>query len=129
MVGADALLLALCVAWPTTLLKTWTGNPVIWCVAALALVALGVLTAFVLYLRQFFEPMQDLSQFYNTFQAAGAALEKLAGVKMGLVPADRAAEVRRRLRDASSEARDAFHITETTFAVPKVVILATRGPR
>ncbi|MEP6752236.1 MAG: ABC transporter ATP-binding protein [Candidatus Dormiibacterota bacterium] len=43
-------------------------------------VTLGVLTAFVLYLRQFFEPMQDLSQFYNTFQAAGAALEKLAGV-------------------------------------------------
>ena len=30
-------LMALCVAWPTTLLKTWTGNPVIWCVAALAL--------------------------------------------------------------------------------------------
>jgi hypothetical protein len=30
-------LLAACVAWPTTLLKTWTGNPVIWCVAALAL--------------------------------------------------------------------------------------------
>jgi ATP-binding cassette subfamily B protein len=41
---------------------------------------LGVLTAFILYLRQFFEPMQDLAQFYNTFQAAGAALEKLAGV-------------------------------------------------
>ena len=43
-------------------------------------ITLGVLTAFVLYLRQFFEPMQDLSQFYNVFQAAGAALEKLAGV-------------------------------------------------
>ena len=41
---------------------------------------LGLLTSFVLYLRQFFEPMQDLSQFYNVFQAAGAALEKLAGV-------------------------------------------------
>ena len=41
---------------------------------------IGVLTAFVLYLRQFFDPMQDLSQFYNVFQAAGAALEKLAGV-------------------------------------------------
>ena len=41
---------------------------------------LGVLTSFVLYLRQFFDPMQDLSQFYNVFQAAGAALEKLAGV-------------------------------------------------
>ena len=41
---------------------------------------LGILTSFVLYLRQFFEPMQDLSQFYNVFQAAGAALEKIAGV-------------------------------------------------
>jgi ABC-type multidrug transport system fused ATPase/permease subunit len=43
-------------------------------------VTLGILTAFVLYLRQFFDPMQELSQFYNVFQAAGAALEKLAGV-------------------------------------------------
>ena len=53
---------------------------------------LGVLTAFVLYLRQFFEPMQDLSQFYNTFQAAGAALEKLAGVmeETATVPEPRA---------------------------------------
>jgi hypothetical protein len=33
-------LLALCVAWPTTLLKTWTGNPVIWSVAAMALATL-----------------------------------------------------------------------------------------
>jgi ATP-binding cassette subfamily B protein len=40
----------------------------------------GVLTTFVLYLRQFFEPMMELSQFYSVFQAAGAALEKLAGV-------------------------------------------------
>jgi hypothetical protein len=30
-------LIAFCIAWPTTLLKTWTGNPVIWSVAALAL--------------------------------------------------------------------------------------------
>jgi hypothetical protein len=29
-------LIAVCVAWPTTLLKTWTGNPVIWSMAALA---------------------------------------------------------------------------------------------
>jgi hypothetical protein len=29
-------LIALCVAWPTTLLKTWTGNPVIWSMAAMA---------------------------------------------------------------------------------------------
>ncbi|WP_243707949.1 ABC transporter ATP-binding protein [Micromonospora sp. KC606] len=40
----------------------------------------GVLAAFLLYLRRFFEPMQELSQFYNTLQSATAALEKLAGV-------------------------------------------------
>jgi ATP-binding cassette subfamily B protein len=41
---------------------------------------IGVLAAFLLYLRGFFEPMQDLSQFYNSLQSAGAAVEKLAGV-------------------------------------------------
>jgi len=41
---------------------------------------IGVLTAFLLYLRMFFEPMQEISQFYNTFQSASAALEKLSGV-------------------------------------------------
>lgn len=39
---------------------------------------LGVLTAFVLYVRQFFEPMQDVVQFYNLFQSSASALEKLA---------------------------------------------------
>ena len=43
-------------------------------------IELGVLASFVLYLRRFFEPMQELSQFYNLFQAAAAATEKLAGV-------------------------------------------------
>ena len=41
---------------------------------------IGVLAAFLLYLRQFFEPMQEISQFFNTFQSASAALEKLSGV-------------------------------------------------
>ncbi|MDT5153993.1 MAG: ATP-binding cassette, subfamily bacterial, partial [Mycobacterium sp.] len=43
-------------------------------------VTLGTLTAFLLYLRIFFEPMQEISQFFNTFQSAAAALEKIAGV-------------------------------------------------
>src|SRR6185369_16728871 len=43
-------------------------------------VSVGVLAAFLLYLRRFFEPMQELSQFYNLFQAAVAGLEKLSGV-------------------------------------------------
>lgn len=41
---------------------------------------LGVLTAFLLYVRRFFDPLQEMAQFYNAFQAAAAALEKLSGV-------------------------------------------------
>ncbi|GGM32535.1 ABC transporter ATP-binding protein [Dactylosporangium sucinum] len=40
----------------------------------------GVLAAFLLYLRRFYEPIQELAQFYNTLQSATAALEKLAAV-------------------------------------------------
>jgi ABC-type multidrug transport system fused ATPase/permease subunit len=41
---------------------------------------IGVLAAFLLYLRRFFEPMQELCMFYNALQSATAALDKLAGV-------------------------------------------------
>ncbi|AZZ41068.1 ABC transporter ATP-binding protein [Acidipropionibacterium jensenii] len=40
----------------------------------------GVLAAFLLYLRQFFEPLGSIGEFYNTFQSAISALEKLSGV-------------------------------------------------
>jgi ABC-type multidrug transport system fused ATPase/permease subunit len=43
-------------------------------------VTIGVLAAFLLYLRRFFEPMMEISQFLNTFQSASAALDKLADV-------------------------------------------------
>jgi ATP-binding cassette subfamily B protein len=41
---------------------------------------IGTLAAFLLYLRMFFDPMQELTQFFNTFQSASSALEKLEGV-------------------------------------------------
>ena len=41
---------------------------------------IGVLTAYILYLRKFFDPMQDLAVFYTSYQSATAALEKLSGV-------------------------------------------------
>ncbi|MBA3799624.1 MAG: ABC transporter ATP-binding protein [Geodermatophilaceae bacterium] len=41
---------------------------------------LGVLTAFLLYVRRFFDPMSDVAMFYNSYQSAVAALEKLSGV-------------------------------------------------
>src|SRR3954447_16992786 len=40
----------------------------------------GVLTSFLLYLRQFYDPMQDIGVFYNSLQSATAALEKIATV-------------------------------------------------
>ena len=43
-------------------------------------VEIGTLVAFVGYLTNFFDPVQQLSQVYNTFLAASAALEKIFGV-------------------------------------------------
>jgi ABC-type multidrug transport system fused ATPase/permease subunit len=40
----------------------------------------GVMVAFLGYLSSFFDPIQQLSQLYNTFQSAMAALEKIFGV-------------------------------------------------
>ena len=42
--------------------------------------AVGVLVSFLLYLRRFFDPLQDVAMFYNSYQSATAALEKLSGV-------------------------------------------------
>jgi ATP-binding cassette, subfamily B, bacterial len=42
--------------------------------------AIGVLLATLLYTRQFFGPAQDMAMFYNSYQSAAAALEKISGV-------------------------------------------------
>jgi ATP-binding cassette subfamily B protein len=44
------------------------------------IVTVGTVAAFVLYLAQLFEPIQQLSQLYNTVQQSGAALSKLFGL-------------------------------------------------
>lgn len=41
---------------------------------------IGVLTAALLYTRQFFGPIERVAIFYNSYQAASAALEKISGV-------------------------------------------------
>jgi ATP-binding cassette subfamily B protein len=43
-------------------------------------VTVGTLFAFILYVSNFFDPIQDLSQLYNTFLAAVAALDKIVDV-------------------------------------------------
>jgi ATP-binding cassette subfamily B protein len=41
---------------------------------------LGVLTAFTLYLRRFYDPLDELAMFTNSYAAASTALEKISGV-------------------------------------------------
>jgi ATP-binding cassette subfamily B protein len=41
---------------------------------------LGVLTAFTLYLRRFYDPLDQLAMVTNSYSAASAALEKISGV-------------------------------------------------
>jgi ATP-binding cassette subfamily B protein len=41
---------------------------------------IGALLAVVLYTRRFFDPMEEMAQFYNSYQSAAAALEKISGV-------------------------------------------------
>ncbi|HEX9528886.1 MAG TPA: ABC transporter ATP-binding protein [Streptosporangiaceae bacterium] len=43
-------------------------------------IKVGVLATFLLYLQRFFDPLQDVSQFYNIFQSAASGLEKISGV-------------------------------------------------
>jgi ABC-type multidrug transport system fused ATPase/permease subunit len=43
-------------------------------------VTIGVLAAFVFYLQTFFDPIQQLSQLYTTYQAGMAALDKIFGL-------------------------------------------------
>lgn len=40
----------------------------------------GVLLAAVLYTKRFFDPMEDMAMFYNGYQSASSALEKISGV-------------------------------------------------
>jgi ATP-binding cassette, subfamily B, bacterial len=42
--------------------------------------AVGTLVAFLLYLRRFFDPLQDVAMFYNAYQSAAAAMDKLSGL-------------------------------------------------
>ena len=76
----------------------------------------GVLATFLLYLQRFFDPLQDVAQFYNIFQSAASGLEKISGVleqdaavpepaePEALPPLEAPAEARRRLSPALAPA-------------------------
>ena len=101
-------------------------------------IKVGVLTTFVLYLQRFFDPLQDLSQFYNTFQSAGAALEKISGVldeAPGVpepnvpaeLPARRGAGRELRLRSVRFGYREAIVLPELDVRIPAGQTVALVG--
>ncbi|MFL0411153.1 ABC transporter ATP-binding protein [Microbacterium paludicola] len=73
--------------------------------------SVGLLLSAVLYVRNFFTPLQEVAMFLNSFQAASAALEKVSGVleEVPTVP-DPTAPV------ALPEARGGIRFEDVTFA-------------
>ena len=41
---------------------------------------IGILISCILYARSFYEPMENIAMFYNSYQSANSALEKISGV-------------------------------------------------
>jgi hypothetical protein len=82
-------LIALCLANPTTLLKIWTGNPVIWSMAALALAVVGSsrFTAPFVLLKPSLAPFA-LFGIHRRSWWAGAAVLVLLGLPFGAMWAD-----------------------------------------
>jgi ABC-type multidrug transport system fused ATPase/permease subunit len=83
----DANRQALIVVARFTMTVRWVGNLSLALVLAIGAVRvvdggleLGVLTAFTLYLRRFYDPLDELAMFANSYTSAIAALEKISGV-------------------------------------------------
>ncbi|REJ05274.1 ABC transporter ATP-binding protein [Microbacterium bovistercoris] len=62
-------------ALTTTFVVLWGGIRV-----STGALGVGVLLSAVLYVRNFFAPMQEIAMFLNSYQSATAALEKVSGV-------------------------------------------------
>jgi len=70
--------------WPAVeMISSFAMALVVWYGGAQALsseLTVGVLLAFIQYVRQFFRPIQQLSEKYNTLQSAFAASERIFGI-------------------------------------------------
>jgi ATP-binding cassette subfamily B protein len=101
-------------------------------------ITVGILAAFVLYLRRLIDPVLDLSQFYNLFQAAAASLEKLSGVleeqpSVQEPSPDQATPLRQasgeiRLEHVTFGYRDSLVLDHLDLVVPAGQTLALVGP-
>ncbi|MEY9838903.1 ABC transporter ATP-binding protein [Streptacidiphilus sp. EB103A] len=78
----SSLSMALFIASARLTANVWIIGVVLWGAYLVADrdLQLGVLAAFVLYLRRLFDPIDQLAMFVNSYQSAAAALEKIAGL-------------------------------------------------
>ncbi|MFP4589458.1 MAG: ABC transporter ATP-binding protein [Candidatus Acetothermia bacterium] len=81
-------------------------------------ISVGVLLAFLSYVRRFFAPLADLSQVYNTYQEAGAALDRITEY-FAFSPHSRAKTDPKRAGAAKSKKKDyrgTFTFENVTFS-------------
>ncbi|QMU74221.1 ABC transporter ATP-binding protein [Streptacidiphilus sp. P02-A3a] len=81
--NADSLMaMGFFVALSRATANIWISGLVLWGAYLVSTNALelGVLAAFVLYLRRLYDPIDQLAMFVNSYQSAAAALEKIAGL-------------------------------------------------
>ena len=81
--NADSLMaMGLFVALSRAIANIWISGLVLWSayLVSTGSLELGVLAAFVLYLRRLYDPIDQLAMFVNSYQSAAAALEKIAGL-------------------------------------------------
>jgi ATP-binding cassette subfamily B protein len=81
--NADSLLsMARFVASSRATANIWITGLVLWGAYLVSTNALqlGVLAAFVLYLRRLYDPIDQIAMFVNGYQSASAALEKISGL-------------------------------------------------
>lgn len=82
---------------------------------------IGTLLATLLYTRQFFAPAQDMAMFYNSYQSAAAALEKISGVleeKPTVADPTRPIDLRR------AQGRVSFEGVEFAYKADRVILPA-----
>ncbi|HVM39689.1 MAG TPA: ABC transporter ATP-binding protein [Acidimicrobiia bacterium] len=81
------------------------------------LVSVGTVVAFVLYVNNLFEPIQQLSQLFNQLQQSGAALQKLYDVL------DETPTVREREGAIDLPARGSLSVDGVAFAYDRIRVL------
>jgi ATP-binding cassette subfamily B protein len=90
---------------------------------------IGVMTAAILYARRFYDPMEDLAMFYNSYQSATSALEKISGVLEEQPSVPEAVGVKP-LENAQGQVRFegvSFHYSNGVEVIPKLELEIPAG--